>query len=78
MRHIAYTEHMTSIRKAIIKRMNELNLNPNQLSVMLKDDIPRRTIYDFLSGKTDTRTEMASALMQALGLELRSRKKKSR
>ncbi len=69
---------MTMIRKAIIKRMNELNLNPNQLSVMLKDNIPRRTIYDFLSGRTDTRTEVASALMQALGLELRPAKKKAK
>ena len=69
---------MATIRKTIIKRMNELNLNPNQLSVMLKDDIPRRTIYDLLSGKTDTRTEVVSALMQALGLELRPAKKKAK
>ncbi len=66
---------MTMIRKAIIKRMNELNLNPNQLSEMLKGRIPRRTIYDFLSGKTDARTEVASALMKALGLELKPKKK---
>jgi len=64
------------IRKAIIKRMNELNLNPNRLSEMLKDEIPRQTIYDFLSGKTDTRTEVVSALMKALDLEIKSTKKK--
>ncbi len=69
---------MTMIRKAIIKRMNELNLNPNRLSEMLKGDIPRQTIYDFLSGNTDARTEVASALMQALGLELRPAKKKAK
>ena len=66
---------MTVIRKIIIKRMNELNLNPNRLSVMLKDEIPRQTIYDFLSGKTDARTEVVSALMKALGLELKPKKK---
>ena len=64
------------IRKAIIKRMNELNLNPNRLSVMLKDEIPRQTIYDFLSGKTDARTEVVSALMKALDLEIKPTKKK--
>jgi predicted transcriptional regulator len=69
---------MTMIRKAIIKRMNELNLNPNKLSVMLKGRIPRRTIYDFLSGKTDARTEVASALMKALELEMKPKKKKAR
>ena len=78
MRHIAYTVCMTIIRKAIIRRMEELNLNPNRLSEMLKGSIPRRTIYDFLSGKTDARTEVASALMQALGLELRPAKKKAK
>ena len=66
------------IRKAIIRRMEELNLNPNRLSEMLKGEIPRRTIYDFLSGKTDARSEIASALMQALGLELRPAKKKAK
>jgi hypothetical protein len=69
-------QFMTMIRKAIIKRMNELNLNPNRLSVMLKDEIPRQTIYDFLSGKTDARTEVVSALMKALDLEIKPTKKK--
>jgi len=64
------------IRKTIIKRMNELNLNPNRLSEMLKGRIPRQTIYDFLSGKTDARTEVVSELMKALELELRPIKKK--
>jgi hypothetical protein len=64
---------MTMIKKAIIKRMDELNLNPNRLSEMLKGRIPRQTIYDFLSGETDARTEVASALMIALGLEIKTK-----
>ncbi|MHC4618382.1 MAG: helix-turn-helix domain-containing protein [Planctomycetota bacterium] len=65
------------IRQAIIKRMKELNLNPNRLSEMLKDKgIPRQTIYDFLSSKTDARTEVASALMKALGLTITQTGKK--
>ena len=67
---------MTMIRKVIIKRMNELNLNPNQLSEMLKGRIPRRTLYDFLSGKTDARSEVVSELMKVLGLELKPKKKR--
>lgn len=66
------------IRKAIIKHMNELNLNPNQLSEMLKGKIPRQTIYDFLSGKTDARSEVVSELLKALGLELTAKKKRAR
>ena len=69
---------MTMIREAIKKRMNELNLNPNRLSEMLKDEIPRQTIYDFLSGRTDARTEVVSALMKALELEIKPVKKKTR
>ena len=77
MRYVAYTNDMT-IRKVIQKRMDELNINANQLSNMLNGKIPRRTIYDFLSGKTDARTEVASVLMETLGLEIRTIKKGKR
>ena len=58
--------------------MTELDMNPNQLSEILKGKIPRRTIYDFLSGKTDARTEVASELMKVLGLDLRPKFHKKR
>jgi hypothetical protein len=64
---------MTMIRDKILERMNELNLNPNQLYEILKSrksNIPRMTIYDFLSGRTDARTEVASELMKELGLKI--------
>lgn len=70
-----YNANMTMIRKAIIKRMNELNLNPNRLSEMLKGKIPRQTIYDFLSCNTDARSEVVSELIKALELELVPKKK---
>jgi hypothetical protein len=54
--------------------MKELKLNPNRLSLMLKkEDTPRMTIYDFLTERdnwSDTRTEVASALMKVLGLTI--------
>ncbi len=78
IRSIVYVGCMTIIRETIIARMNELNLNPNRLSVMLKDKIPRQTIYDFLSGKTDARTGVVAALMKALGLELKPIKKRNK
>ncbi len=70
-----YNANVTMIRKAIIKRMNELNLNPNRLSEMLKGKIPRQTIYDFLSCNTDARSEVVSELIKALELELVPKKK---
>ena len=69
---------MTMIREAITKRMKELDLNPNQLSEMLKGKIPRQTIYDFLSGRTDARSEVVSELIKALGLEIRPAKRKGK
>ena len=67
------------IRDAIIKRMKELKLNPNRLSEMLKKKgIPRMTIYDFLTERgnwSDTRTEVASALMNVLGLTITEKAK---
>ena len=60
--------------------MDELKVNPNQLSEMLKGKIPRRTIYDFLSCETDARSEVVSAIIEALGLEIvpKQGKKKAR
>jgi predicted transcriptional regulator len=62
---------MTMIRDIIIKRMKELDMNTNQLSEKLKGKIPRQTIYDFLSGKNDARSEVVSELIKALDLELK-------
>ena len=66
---------MTMIRKAITKRMEELNLNTNQLTEMVKGKIPRQTIYDFLSGKSDARSKVVSELAKVLDLELVPKKK---
>ena len=65
---------MTMIRDIIIKRMKELDMNTNQLSEKLKGKIPRQTIYDFLSGRNDARSEVVSELIKALDLELKPKK----
>jgi hypothetical protein len=65
---------MTMIRKAILNRMDKLKVNPNQLSEMLQGNVPRMTIYDFLSGKTDARTEVAGEIMRVLDLQIVSKK----
>lgn len=65
---------MTMIRKAIKKRMAELDLTTNQLTEKLKGRIPRQTIYDFLSEKTDARSEVVGEIMKALGLKITAQK----
>jgi len=56
--------------------MKELDMNTNQLSEKLKGKIPRQTIYDFLSGRNDARSEVVSELIKVLGLELKPKKRK--
>ncbi len=69
---------MTMIRNAILSRMKELNLTTNRVSELLEGRIPWRTIYDFLNGSTDARTEVASALMEVLGLTIATKKRRMR
>lgn len=50
--------------------MTSLGLTIYQVSKMVKDRIPKRTVYAFLSGEKDTGTETASILMETLGLKV--------
>jgi len=61
---------MSDIRNAILQQMSSLGLTIYQVSKMVKDHIPMRTVYAFLSGVKDTGTETASILMEALGLKV--------
>jgi len=61
---------MSNIRNIILEQMLSLGLTIYQVSKMVKERIPKRTVYAFLSGEKDTGTETASILMEALGLKM--------
>ena len=61
---------MSDIRKAILQQMADLGLTIYQVAQIVKDRIPMRTVYAFLSGEKDTVTETASILMETLGLKI--------
>ena len=61
---------MSDIRNIILQQMTSLGLTIYQVSKMVKDRIPKRTVYAFLSGEKDTGTETASILMETLGLKV--------
>ena len=61
---------MSDIRNAILQQMSSLGLTIYQVSKMVEDHIPKRTVYAFLSGEKDTGTETASILMETLGLKV--------
>ncbi len=64
------------LRDAIIERMTELKINTNQLYEMLKDTVPRRTLYDFISGRCYTSSRVVSEIMEKLGLGIKKTKPK--
>ncbi len=74
------------LRDAIIERMTELKINTNQLYEMLKDKdtgkdtgkdtVPRRTLYDFISGRCYTSSRVVSEIMGKLGLGIKKTKPK--
>jgi len=64
---------MADIRQSILDRMQELGWRINHVSVLVKDRVPRRTVYAYLTGESDARTEVASVLMEVLGLTITSK-----
>jgi hypothetical protein len=61
---------MSVLRDAILKRMKELHVTTYRLSKMVEGKVCQRTVYTFISGEADARSEVVSALMQALDLEI--------
>jgi hypothetical protein len=71
--NMLHTMDMADIRQSILDRMRELGWTINHVSVLVKDRIPRRTVYTYLTGQVDARTEVASVLMEVLGLTITSK-----
>jgi predicted transcriptional regulator len=61
---------MSKIRDIILSHMNASNVSIYRISKMVEGKVAQRTVYDFLSGKSDTSTEVAWILMDALGLTI--------
>jgi len=70
---ILHGTSMADIRQSILDRMYELGWTINHVSVLVKGRIPRRTVYAYLTVESDARTEVASALMEVLGLTITSK-----
>jgi hypothetical protein len=71
--NMLHNRSMADIRQTILDRMKELGWTINHVSVLVKDRIPRRTVYTYLTGQVDARTEVASVLMEVLGLAITSK-----
>ena len=67
--------NMSMIRDTILARMKQLNLTTYRLSKMVQGKVPSRTVYSFISGESDASSQVCSVLMQALGLEIKTKPK---
>lgn len=65
--------NMSKIRDAILRQMRKSGFTIYRVSKMVEDKIPQRTVYDFLCGETDASTEVASTIMDALGLTINTK-----
>lgn len=64
-------------RKTILNEMKRQGLSHYAVAERLADRIPRRTVYQYLSGKSDMTGERLAILCQELGLTLkRSQRRK--
>ena len=70
---ILHIMSMADIRQSILDRMEEFGWTINHVSVLVRGRIPRRTVYAYLTGECDARTEVASVLMEVLGLTITSK-----
>jgi len=66
---------MSKIRDIILKQMLNSGLTIYRVSKIVEDEVPQRTIYDFLSGKTDTTAEVVWILLEALGLTITTKQR---
>lgn len=73
MCRIWHITSMADIRQSILERMRELDWTINHVSVLVQGRIPRRTVYAYLTGEVDARTEVASILMDVLDLTITSK-----
>jgi hypothetical protein len=67
---------MSTIRDEILKQMLDLGLSMYQVAKLVKNKVPQRTVYAFLTGEKDTSTETASVIMESIGLYLKVENKK--
>jgi len=62
------------MRNSILNQMSKSGLTAYKVSKLVEGKVPQRTVYDFLSGKTDTTTKVAWILMEALDLTVTTKR----
>ena len=61
------------IQATIIRRMESLGMNPNQVAEMVEGKVSRGHVCDYLTRKSGMGTHKAQHLMKALGLKIEAK-----
>jgi hypothetical protein len=69
---------MAKIRQAILEELNRRGWTIYRFAKELKGKVNMRVVYQYLSEGQDTGTEIASEMLDTLGLKLVAKKKKAR
>lgn len=67
-----------TIRQIIHAELTKCGWSRYRLVQEVKDNIPERTVYAFLSGQCDISSDAASILLEALNLEIVKKSKRDR
>lgn len=80
MHYRAYNSGMMDIRDAILKKIKKDGLTINKVANLpkVKRNIPRRTVYAYLSGEKDSASKTVSILLEAVGLTITTTKRAKR
>ena len=80
MHYRAYNSGVIDIRNAILKKIKKDGLTINQVANLpkVKRNIPRRTVYAYLSGEKDSASKTVSILLNAVGLTITTTKRAKR
>jgi len=61
---------MSEIREAILKEVRRRKMTIYQVAELVKGKVSQRTVYTFLRGEKDAKSETISIIMKALGLKI--------
>lgn len=65
---------MKSVKAIVKKRLKELGWKPYDLSKAVRGKVAPQTVYSFINGKREMNTRLLPHVLDALGLEIVTRK----
>lgn len=69
---------MSDVRAIVVARMKSLGWSPYRLAKAVRDHMTPQTVYGFVSGDSEMKTDALGHLLDALGLEVAETKPRAK